>query len=346
MLKLTKNILPIGFALLAAHSSCIGMEKMSLHRSDLFKAIKTGNYPLLEQTLASGAEPNAAEYGHSPLESVLYNANSLSIDEKIKMGEKLIESGARVSDQALEYVLRLANDYLEFAEGKKFLEYLLQKTPLNNYDENGKTPLHFVINILVFNRDDNFYMFLPELVQLLIRYGADVNARTRIDPLNVSLQHLMGREKIGKTPLYMAVEKLVNNVSEHSGRTDARLPSFDWKGDEILKRTYITSEFVPAFVEKQIESLGLANKHKSEKCIEMLVVLIAELLQKGTDPRIATDDGDTPLSLVERALRNSDDFAAELRQVRNMLLDEIHRLNERDRIVINITPPSSQPITM
>lgn len=111
-------------------------------------------------------------------------------------------------------MLRLANYYLELPQGKKFLEYLLQKANLNNYDEKGKTPLQFVIDILVFNRDDNFYMFLPELVQLLIRYGADVNARTRANSVNVSLQHFIGREKTGKTPLYMPVENLVNNVSE------------------------------------------------------------------------------------------------------------------------------------
>lgn len=86
MIKLTrKNTLLIGFALLAAKSSC--MEKISPYKSDLFKAIETIDYPLLEQTLARGADPNTVEYGHSALDTVLYNGNSLSTDLKIKMGE-------------------------------------------------------------------------------------------------------------------------------------------------------------------------------------------------------------------------------------------------------------------
>ncbi|XP_067134492.1 ankyrin repeat and SOCS box protein 13-like [Centruroides vittatus] len=214
--------------------------------ADLFLAVVRRDAKAVEKIIRSGADPDHLIAGATPLSLSVYRGNAETV-------RALIQAGASVNQRSQDHLGRIEPPLCSACRLGHFdiCQMLLECPSIDpdRIDFFGKTPLWIAAK-------ERRY----DLVQLLIRCGADVNAfkcwsdcplylcakyggRIRIaEALVVRGCHLDYEDSRGRSPLYWAVEKedremfelLVNAGAQIRPRWrlhPSRLPS-DWRKDE------------------------------------------------------------------------------------------------------------------
>ncbi len=306
-MNFTKIIIVLGITL--SYLNIYSMETQKKADEELLAAIAAENYTNLELALGHGADPNLIEKDKSVLDGIIrsmYFAGTPNA-KLLKIAKKLIDSGAQVTDLVLnEFLTSIVDRYLDLPDGPEFFESLLKRRGnLNSYNSRGETALH----TLLLRGDYLHYnpLTIPIVVRLLIQYGANVNARTLFNPKKPEAIR-------GDTSLTLAASILLNVVT-------------------------------------LAEPLGIAElswwiEHR-QKVARAVLSIIEELLVNGADPRIGNDQGNILLSLIDWALQHAKKIGlgAEVENIRERILNQAYRLNERDEL-IRMIPPPGQPNTL
>lgn len=292
------------------------MESQKNANKDLLAAIEDQDYDAVELALAHGADPNLMEEDEPILEDFIrsmYTAETPNA-KLLKIAIMLIKGGARITDTVLNDVLTsIVDRYLDLPDGPEFFESLLnRRINLNSYNQRGEMPLHTLL--LRENADGfaNYLQYNPATLPLAVRILLQHGAN--INGRTVDNQIIA---KIGNTPLYLAANIVSDVVSlrEHVGITNC-----NW------------------WIEHR------------KKVARAALSIMEEFLKNGADPRVANRLGRTSLSKIELALRYQNiGLGTEIENMRIMILNQIKRLNERDRLVrevINTAPTLGQPLTL
>lgn len=158
----------------------------------LDKAASTGRVGIIEVLLANGCAVQPKDYGDSPLNTAAWNDHVPAINSLLKHGASV---DFRRKDDRTVLSWCIARGDKGYATCRTLLD---SGADPNARDSTGWTPLHWAVR---FSR--------PDLIRLLLQYGADVNIRQiRRDPFTpmqgVAVEIMTSTE----TPLEQAVQEV------------------------------------------------------------------------------------------------------------------------------------------
>ncbi len=267
--------------LFAQFALCDDVQEENLNQ-ELFEAVKVNNYPLVNQLLHQGANPDAKNIDNKSLlsfakdEKIKKLLELSSFSKKQKLNQELFEA---VKAHDLELMKKLIhagadvnavddsfNSPLHFASGSKEIDLLFKSGAfMNQRNTNLETPLHTARNV--------------HDAELLMNRGADVNSKdyrgqtmlhktNNLELLNTLLNHqadVNAVDNFGMTPLHYSQTPEKSHILLKAG-ANPRIK--DFAGDTPL---HLVSDKVSAEL----------------------------LLKNGADVNAKNNEGFTPLHMVK-----------------------------------------------
>jgi ankyrin repeat protein len=257
--------------LLLGHGANVN-DKDKDYKSPLHLAMRKGSYDVAQILLEHGAEPNVAnKNGNTPLHLVFRSTHDYADfrpdDNEVLTARfvwLLLDHGADVypmdKDRTTPLHLAIQQGMHEIAR-----TLLVRSAEPNVKNNDGETPLHLLLEGYFSNDDDH----VPDLVQLLLNRGADVNAR----------------DQNHATPLFLAVELHIYDIA---------LILLEHCADPNVKNTRGKTP---------LHLLLERNFHDYDDIDDVLAVERL-LLERGADVNAQDDDNTTPLDLAYRHRRS------------------------------------------